>query len=284
MTESYQLSDFEQKKFEASVHHEIRDAGKNLKSMALMKDSKGARSIDITVYGGVMMEKREGYEQPLPVQKNKKRNVILTMEDYSCSVLTDIFLNEKVNFDDKQELKMEVSAAIERKMDQIIIDALNAHSYGSGNTVADPTKVFSMTDHLKKIARLMDDKGAVQDRNLLLHAYAAHDLLGDDKVGNINNNSNKVLVKGSMDKEKFYGFDFTVIGSREEGGLPKPSATSIASFAWVRKALALGINMQPRIEVIYDGQYGAHRVNAFLSGGAKVVDGNGVVKSTSLYQ
>ena len=58
--------------------------------------------------------------------------VTATMSDFNAAEYSDIFHQAKVNFDERQELVQVVSKAIGRRMDQLIIDAVNAAS-GTGN-------------------------------------------------------------------------------------------------------------------------------------------------------
>ena len=51
--------------------------------------------------------------------------VTATMSDFNAAEYSDIFHQAKVNFDERQELVQVVSKAIGRRMDQLIIDALN---------------------------------------------------------------------------------------------------------------------------------------------------------------
>ena len=54
--------------------------------------------------------------------------VTASMSDYIAAEYSDIFSQQKVNFDERRELVEVVSGAIGRRMDQLVIDALNASS------------------------------------------------------------------------------------------------------------------------------------------------------------
>ena len=56
--------------------------------------------------------------------------VSVSMTDYVAAEYSDIFNQQKINFDERQELAQVVGNAIGRREDQIIIDALNAASAG----------------------------------------------------------------------------------------------------------------------------------------------------------
>ena len=50
--------------------------------------------------------------------------VTLTLQDWNAAEYSDIFSQAKVNFDERQELVQVVAAAVGRRQDQMIIDAL----------------------------------------------------------------------------------------------------------------------------------------------------------------
>ena len=52
--------------------------------------------------------------------------VTATMSDFIAAEYSDIFNQQKVNFDERRELVQVVAGAIGRRMDQLVIDALNA--------------------------------------------------------------------------------------------------------------------------------------------------------------
>ena len=58
----------------------------------------------------------------------------VTLTNYNASEYSDIFDQQKVNFDDRRELAQVVGSAIGRRQDQILLDALLAAS--AGTTVA----------------------------------------------------------------------------------------------------------------------------------------------------
>jgi len=60
--------------------------------------------------------------------------VTATLEDWNAAEYSDIFMQQKVNFDERQELVQVVANAIGRRQDQLILDALAAS--GTSNTVA----------------------------------------------------------------------------------------------------------------------------------------------------
>ena len=87
--------------------------------------------------------------------------VSATMEDYIAAEYSDIFHQAKVNFDERRELVQVVGNAIGRRMDQLVIDALNSAS--SPSTVG--TEVGGAGTNLN-LAKLLAAKKALDANNV----------------------------------------------------------------------------------------------------------------------
>jgi len=105
--------------------------------------------------------------------------VTATMSDYIAAEYSDIFNQQKVNFDERRELVQVVGAAIGRRMDQLVIDALNAAS--SPSTVA--TSVGGAGTNMN-LAKLLAAKKALDVKNvpaegrcMIIHANGLSALL-----------------------------------------------------------------------------------------------------------
>ena len=145
--------------------------------------------------------------------------VTATMEDWNAAEYSDIFMQQKVNFDERQELVQVVANAIGRRQDQLIIDALTASS--TSNTVSNDIGGTDSNLNLDKLlaAKKALDKNNVppQDRHMVIHANSLAALLGETEVTSSDYNSVKALVSGEINT--FLGFNFHVLGDRVEGGL-----------------------------------------------------------------
>ncbi len=85
-------------------------------------------------------------------------NVTCTLSDWNAAEYSDIFSQQKVNFDERSELAQVVGAAIGRRQDQLILDALNgasgtgtvANSIGGTNTLSGRSKHSSLVTRKEK--------------------------------------------------------------------------------------------------------------------------------------
>jgi N4-gp56 family major capsid protein len=206
--------------------------------------------------------------------------VTVTLEDYNAAEYSDIFMQKKVNFDEKTELVEVLANAIGRRQDQLIIDALEgsgtsltvANSIGGANTDLN-------LDKLREAKKLLDGKNVPPtDRHIILHANNLSALLGETEVTSVDFNSVKTLVNGEVDT--FMGFKFHVIGDRTEGGLTKDASNDRTVIAFHKDALGYAEGMAPKTEINYVPEKTSHLVNSMISAGAVAIDAEGIVDIT----
>jgi len=205
------------------------------------------------------------------------------MNDYNAAEYSDIFHQAKVNFDERQELVQVVSKAIGRRMDQLIIDALDAAS--SPSTVAKTvvTSGSAAASNLN-VGKLIAAKKALDannvpfdDRHIVVHANSLSGLLGDERAISGDYASVKALVSGEINT--FLGFKFYVLGDRDEGGLPL-STNDRTVFAFHRSAIGMAVNMNQKTEINYVPEKTSFLVNSMFSAGSVAIDDEGIVKIT----
>lgn len=210
--------------------------------------------------------------------------VTATMEDYNAAEYSDIFHQAKVNFDERSELVQVVSKAIGRRMDQLIIDALDAEA--SPSTVANTVVTSgSATASNLNVGKLIAAKKALDannvpfdDRHIVIHANNLAGLLGDERAVSGDFASIKALVSGEINT--FLGFNFHVIGDRDEGGLAIDGSNDRKVFAFHRSALGMAVNMAQKTEINYIPEKTSFLVNSMFSAGAISIDGEGIVEIT----
>jgi len=205
--------------------------------------------------------------------------VTATMSDYIAAEYSDIFHQAKVNFDERRELVQVVGNAIGRRMDQLVIDALNSAS--SPSTVA--TSVGGAGTNMN-LAKLLAAKKALDAKNvpaegrvMIIHANGLSALLDETELTSSDFATVKALSQGEIDT--FLGFRFIMLGDRDEGGLPIPSIRT--NFAFHRDAVGLGISMNQKTEINYVPEKTSFLVSSMFSAGAIAIDDEGIVKISS---
>lgn len=206
--------------------------------------------------------------------------VTATMSDFIAAEYSDIFNQQKINFNERQELVQVVSGAIARRMDQVCLDALAAAS--SPNTVSND---IGGTDSNLNVAKMRAAKKALDAKNvpadgrvLVIHANSLDSLLGETEVTSSDFNTVKALVQGDINT--FLGFNVVTLGDRDEGGLPIDGSNDRTVYAFHRDALGLGIGMGQTSRVDYIAEKTSFLVASMFSAGAVSIDDEGIVNIT----
>jgi hypothetical protein len=204
-------------------------------------------------------------------------NVTCTLQDWNAAEYSDIFNQQKVNFDERRELVQVVANAIGRRQDQLILNALAASS--TGNVVSEDiggTDTGLNVAKLREAKKYLDKNNVPMDnRHIIIHANSLASLLGETSVTSTDFNTVRALVSGEVNT--FLGFTFHTIGDREEGGLPV--ATSERKlWAFHRDAIGYAEGIAPRTEINYVPEKTSWLVNALFSAGAVAIDAEGIVE------
>jgi len=201
--------------------------------------------------------------------------VTATMEDWNAAEYSDIFMQQKVNFDERQELVQVVANAIGRRQDQIILDALTAS--GTALTVSNDiggTDSNLNVAKLREAKKLLDKKNVPpMDRHILLHANSLASLLSETAVTSSDFNTVKALVSGEMNH--WLGFRIYTVGYMAEGGLAKATYYR-ENYAFCKSAIGYAIGMDMHSEINYVAQKTSWLVNSMFSAAGCVIDVYGV--------
>lgn len=208
-------------------------------------------------------------------------NVTCTLGDWNAAEYSDIFSQQKVNFDERSELAQVVGSAIGRRQDQLILDALTAsstsltvaNSIGGSNTNLNVAK-------LREAAKLLNKNNVPMDnRHIIVHANSLAAMLGETSVTSSDFNTVKALVQGEINT--FLGFRFHVLGDRQEGGLILDGSSDRTLFAFHGSAVGYAEGIAPRTEINYVPEKTSWLVNALFSAGSVSIDDEGIVKITA---
>lgn len=208
----------------------------------------------------------------------------VSLTDYNASEYSDIFNQQKVNFDERRELAQVVGNAIGRRQDQVIIDALSSASAGTtvANTVVTTGSASASDLNVGKILsakKALDAKNVPPtDRHLIIHANNLSALLGDERAVSGDYQNLRALVAGQINT--FLGFTVHMIGDRDEGGLAIDGSSDRICYAFHKMAVACAVGIAPKTEVNYIPEKTSFLVTSMLSMGASVIDTDGLVDVT----
>lgn len=207
--------------------------------------------------------------------------VTLNLSDWNAAEYSDIFSQAKVNFDERQELVQVVAAAMGRRQDQLILDALAASgtSLTVANSIGGATTNLNVAK-LREAKRLLDKNNVPFDgRHIIVHANGISSLLSETAVTSSDFNTVKALVQGEINA--FMGFTFHVLGDRSEGGLPIDGSSDRTLYAFHKDAIGYAEGIAPKTEINYIPEKTSWLVNALFSAGSIAIDAEGIVKITA---
>ena len=264
--------------FEAEVHQAYQAAA-TLRGVCRMRSGVVGDTVKFPKVGKGQASVRTPQTDVVPINAAFSQ-VSVTLTDYIAAEYSDIFNQAKINFDERQELAQVVGNAIGRREDQIIIDALNAASAGSSvaKTVVTSGSAANSDLNVGKIIaakKALDAKNVPPtDRHFIIHANNLAGLLGDERAVSGDYQTLQALVGGQINT--MMGFQFHVVGDRDEGGLPISSGDR-TTFAFHKSAVGCAVGIAPKTEVNYVPEKTSFLVSAMLSVGAGAIDVDGIV-------
>jgi hypothetical protein len=207
--------------------------------------------------------------------------VTCSLTDWNAAEYSDVFSQAKVNFDERSELAQVVGAAIGRRQDQLILDALSAAS-GTG-TVANSIGGANTNMNIAKLreaAKILNAKNVPADgRHIIIHANSLASMLEQTSVTSSDFNTVKALVQGEI--STYMGFQFHILGDRTEGGLPIDGSSDRTLYAFHKDAIGYAEGIAPKTEINYIPEKTSWLVNALFSAGSVAIDAEGIVKITA---
>lgn len=206
-------------------------------------------------------------------------NATVTLENWNAAEYTDIFDQSQTNVEERMELAFVIGEAMNRRIDQIIIDRLDAMTLLGTHQVSTDIGGVGTNLNVAKVRRAMkilDQFNVSQkDRTFVAAASQKEAFLGETETTSSDYNSVKALVNGEIDT--FLGFKFLWLGDRDEGGLPLAGAVR-SCFAYHKQAMGLGVGIDMRVEVNYIADMTSWLSNGLFTAGAIDIDNEGVIE------
>ena len=199
--------------------------------------------------------------------------ITATLANYVAPEYTDIFDQAEVNFDEKQELAKTIAGALGRRLDDIVISAMDAATPAA--TVGTGSTALAATDLIDAKVELV--KGGVGSADLYCAISGAGlaGLLADEKVSSADYQNVKALVNGEVNT--FAGFNVIVIEDRTVGGLTTTSDVT-AGYAFAKDAIGLAIGVDNKTTIDYVPEKVSYLCNGMLKAGAAVRDEAGLIQ------
>lgn len=239
-------------------------ANVNAKTYRFPKMGKGIASLRIPQTDVVPMNVTHSYAD-------------CTLVDWDASDYSAIEDLDKLAFDEKRELVMSVSKAIGRRLDQIVVNAMDTSAYATQvATSVGGTNTSLNVEKIIRAKRLLDANGVpMEGRVMLINAAALENALLETEIGSSDFNVVKALSVGELNK--FAGFEFIMMEDRaNEGGIPI-SSTTRNCFAFHRDAVGLAMTGGVRSSVDWIPEKKSWLITSAVTAGAVTIDTDGVI-------
>lgn len=201
----------------------------------------------------------------------------VTLVDWDASDYAAVEDLDKLAFDEKRELVQVIASAIGRRIDQVIIDAMDTSAFAT--QVATSVGGVNTSLNIEKIMRakrLLDANGVPDgDRVMAINAVALENALLETEIGSSDFNVMKSLATGEL--KTFAGFEFITIEDRTEGGIPIPTANSRNCFAFHRDSVGLAMTGGVKSSTDWIAEKKSWLVSSGVTLGAVTIDTNGVI-------
>jgi hypothetical protein len=179
---------------------------------------------------------------------------VATLGNWNAPEFTDIFDQQTVNFDEKQELASTIANALGRRCDQLVIDAMDgagAYAATVGTGVGGTASNLNMAKIIKAQVSLRQ-KGVPNSE-----LFAAINALGE--------------------VDTLAGFKFVILEDRAEGGLTA-AGNVVDSYFFARPSVGLAIGIDMKTDIDYVPERTSWLCNGMLKAGAVARDTDGIVK------
>lgn len=218
---------------------------------------------------------------PADYQHNK---VPATLTNWRIGDYTDLFDQAETTIDERADLATSNAMALGRAEDQLIIDALDAATSIAGTVDEDlgGTNSLINADKLRRAKRyLVAKQSAGGDHSIVVNAAGLEGALSEIEITSSDYQNFKALVDGTLKDQKAFGFHWTVLEDRAEGGLPLGSANIRLCFAFDRQAVGLASAIEPTTRVDFIPERYSYLSQGVLKAGSTVIDAQGVVEVQS---
>lgn len=259
--------------FDAMVKHAFQGASK-LRSTVRTKTGVVGSTHKFPIMGKGIASARTPQTDVTPMNIDHS-TATATLSDWVAAEYSDVYDLSKLNFDERKELAFIVAQAMGRRLDQLILDAMDASANATqvGINVGGTNSSLTV-EKILEASRRMNALGVPSgDRHFAISARSLEGALLETQIGSSDFNVVKALAMGEVNT--WGGFQFHVIEDRTEGGVPL-SSTTRTNFAYHRDAVGLAIGIDMRTESNYIPEKTSTLITGMFSGGAVTIDTNGV--------
>lgn len=269
-----ELNGVQQTEFDAYVHAIFQSEGNLLMDCARERLGVIGTSEQFRVSNQVVATQKAPQDALTPLNM-RFDPVTATLANWSAPDFVNIFEQTDVNFAAGREVAEGVARAVNRRKDQMYIDALDASA--TTNTIAAGGTGYTFTKFEQAIEFLADNNAGRGSIHCAISAAGQRQLLAEERITNQFYVNYKPIAGTGLDGATIQNVKFTLIGSMLEGGLPL-TGTTRTCFMWNKEALGYAASNLQKTDMQWQGLYECWLINARIKAGAVAVDDTGIVK------
>lgn len=273
---SVNLPDVAVKEFEAEVHAEYQSRGFKSRDAVRMRRNVVGSQLQFPKSGQGIAQQKALQADVVPMNVDYSP-VSLTLQNWHASDYSDIFAQAEVNFDERMELVRTSAMSIGRRMDQMVIDALDAS--GTANTIAAGGANFTYAKVREAIGLLHKNNAGDNGIYCFVSAGGEEKLLSETSLTSSDFVNSRVIENGGLSGLKLAGVNWIVVGDMEEGGLPL-TGSDRTCFMWDKVSIGMGIGIDFRTEINYVAEKLSYLVSSLFKANATAIDAAGIVDIT----
>jgi len=258
------------KQFEKEVHLAYQRQGSKLRNtVRTISNVNGSSAVFQKIGAGTASTKST--HGLVPVMNLDHSNVEVILEDYYAGDWIDRLDELKINIDERQVIATAGAAALGRKTDELIINALAG---ASTNTIADGN-VGMTKDKVLSAFETFGENDVPDDgqRYCIVGWKQWSELLSIDEFVNADYVGSEELPFASVTQAKmFLGTMFI-----PHSGLPVDVNDVRLCFYYHKTAVGHAAATDVQTDVTWHGDHAAHFVNNMMSQGAGLIDEGGII-------
>ena len=271
---SVNLPDVAITEFASDVHSEFQSSGFLLKKGIRLRNNVVGETVQFPVASEGIAQQKAIQADVIPMNVDYNP-ITVNLQDWHASDYSDIFAQAEVNFDERMELVKTSAMSIGRRMDQMIIDALDAS--GTANTIANGGTNFTYDKLREAISDLHAQSAGRNGMYALTSAPGESQLMDENQLTSSDFVNSRVIENGGLDGLKLAGVNWTVLGNMTEGGIT--TAANIAQcYVWDKMAVGMGIGIDFRTEINYVPEKLSWLVSSLFKANAVAIDPLGIVQ------
>lgn len=250
-----------------------------LKKAVRVKNNVVGDTVKFPVFGKGVAQKRGALSSDVPVMNVDQKYATAKLEPYVAADYTDIFSQKNVNYDEITSQAHVNGAAIGRRCDQQIIDAMDQDGLAAEVDTDEGGAGTNMNfAKIKKAQALLNRRNVPKEnRYAVIHANGLSSMLDQPELTSSDFSTIQAIQNGDL-KGSWMGFNWIVLGDRDEGGLPLNGALRRNFFfhGGQMGSVGLGINLKSS-NIEWIAQKKSWLVSDDYQGGSTAIDPDGIV-------